>query len=30
MLNYKIVNYKDTESATNEAKIPEMYEITEA
>ena len=31
MSNYKIVNYKDAESATDETKIPaEVYEITEA
>ena len=30
MSNYKIANYKDTESATDETKIPEIYETTEA
>ncbi|MBA3063012.1 MAG: hypothetical protein FP833_08720 [Atribacteria sp.] len=30
MSNYKIVNYKDTESATDETIIPEIYEPTEA
>jgi len=30
MSNYKIVNYKDTESATDETKIPSIYEMTGA